>query len=206
MSSSSSKILFYLKQHGASALQQIADALGVTTMGARGHLHKLEQQQLLEFNDISKGPGRPTRHWQLTASGHAHFGDRHQDFNLQLLDAIDSLFGEQGLTQLIEHRSQKQQQHYQQALADCHGIEQKLQVLAQLRQQEGYMARIETTAEGYVLIEDHCPICAAASRCQGLCQQELELFQGLLIDEATVKRSEHLLASGRRCAYLVTVK
>ncbi|QIZ76867.1 helix-turn-helix transcriptional regulator [Ferrimonas lipolytica] len=203
MSSSSSKILFYIKQHGASPLNDIASALGVTTMGARGHLHKLEQQQLLEFKDITNGPGRPTRHWQLTTTGHNHFGDRHQDFTIQLLDSIEQLFGPQGLNQLIDHRSKLQQHSYLTQLASYTSLPEKIEALAELRQQEGYMARVEQSHNGWLLIEDHCPICAAAACCQGLCQQELQLFQLLLNGLAQVSRSEHLLNGARRCAYII---
>ncbi len=52
------------------------------------------------------------------------------------------------------------------------------------------------------LVENHCPICAAAQTCQGLCRDELALFQALLPD-AEVERSEHLLSGARRCAYRV---
>jgi predicted ArsR family transcriptional regulator len=54
-----------------------------------------------------------------------------------------------------------------------------------------------------LLIEDHCPICAAATQCQGFCRSELALFQRCLGPGATVERTEHLLAGARRCAYRV---
>ena len=55
----------------------------------------------------------------------------------------------------------------------------------------------------YLLIENHCPICAAAAACQGFCRSELALFQTMLAP-AQVKRVEYILADARRCAYLVT--
>lgn len=204
MSASSNKILFYLKQHGASALAPIAAALDMTTMGARGHLHKLEQQQLIEFNDITNGPGRPTRHWSLTPNGHSQFGDRHQDLTIQLLDSVQSIFGQQGLKQLLDLRAEKQHQAYLQELTETLSLEPRLQLLAQIRQREGYMARIEPSATGFRLIEDHCPICEAAKSCRGICANELALFQDLLAGLATVERSEHLLDEARRCCYLIT--
>jgi predicted ArsR family transcriptional regulator len=42
------------------------------------------------------------------------------------------------------------------------------------------MACVEKLATGVRLVENHCPICAAAKECVKLCQGELELFQKAL--------------------------
>ena len=79
--------------------------------------------------------------------------------------------------------------------------------LAAARSAEGYMARVERGEDGSLfLIEDHCPICAAASSCQGLCRSELDIFRTLFGELAEVSREEHLMAGGRRCTYRVTPK
>jgi predicted ArsR family transcriptional regulator len=66
------------------------------------------------------------------------------------------------------------------------------------------MARVESAADGtFLLIEDHCPVCAAAETCQGLCRAELRIFEHLLGGFATIERGEHLLSGGRRCTYRV---
>jgi predicted ArsR family transcriptional regulator len=66
------------------------------------------------------------------------------------------------------------------------------------------MAEWTPTGDGaYLLIENHCPICAAASACQGFCRSELSIFRDLLAP-AKVERIDHILQGARRCAYLVT--
>ena len=68
-----------------------------------------------------------------------------------------------------------------------------------------YMAEFEAEPDGsFLLIENHCPICAAAKTCQGFCRSELELFRAAFGTEALVMRQEHLLSNGRRCVYRVT--
>jgi hypothetical protein len=77
-------------------------------------------------------------------------------------------------------------------------------VLAQLRSAQGYMAEFEMQADGsFLLIENHCPICAAANACQGSCRSELELFQAAFGADTAVTRQEHLLSEGRRCVYRI---
>lgn len=204
MSAATSKILHLLKQQGPTPLPPLAEALSLTTMGVRQHLHKLEEQGLVDYEDRRQGPGRPSRHWFLSDAGHRQFGDRHQDLSLQLIDGIDTLFGAEGLNRLIEHRFHQQKALYLETLRSAKSLPERLQMLAQLRHQEGYMARVIECDQGWLLVEDHCPICAAAERCRGLCQQELALFRAVLGEEVEVTRSEHLLEQGSRCAYQVT--
>ena len=44
----------------------------------------------------------------------------------------------------------------------------KLRALAKQRTEEGYMAEVRRDGDGFLFIENHCPICAAATRVPGL--------------------------------------
>ena len=55
----------------------------------------------------------------------------------------------------------------------------------------------------FLLAENHCPICIAARACQGFCRSELEVFKAALGPEATVERTDHIIAGARRCAYRI---
>ena len=66
------------------------------------------------------------------------------------------------------------------------------------------MASVADDARGsFLFVENHCPICAAAAACQGLCRSELAIFRAVLGTEFTVERVEHILAGARRCAYRI---
>jgi pimeloyl-ACP methyl ester carboxylesterase len=75
-------------------------------------------------------------------------------------------------------------------------LRERLNRLAETRLEEGYMARVERDGKDWLLIEDHCPICAAASTCQGFCRSELRLFQGIVGRDATVTREQYMQAGG----------
>ena len=76
-----------------------------------------------------------------------------------------------------------------------------------LRAKEGYMAQFEKNENGdFLLVENHCPICAAATLCQGFCATELNTFQSVLGPNTKVERIDHILAGARRCAYLIQDK
>ncbi|OZS43241.1 helix-turn-helix transcriptional regulator [Photobacterium sanguinicancri] len=197
------KILQRMKREGDVTAKALAQELRLTTMGVRQHLQGLEESGLVDFHDVKVKVGRPTRHWRLTAQGHNQFTDRHGDLIIQMLDSVEDLFGASGLEKVINQREQQTFEQYQQALAKCENLKEKLELLTTLREQEGYMAELLHDEQGYLLVENHCPICHAAKRCPSLCQSELNVFQRLLGNEYLVVRNDHIIAGERRCAYRI---
>ena len=83
-------------------------------------------------------------------------------------------------------------------------LEKKLRELAKVRTEEGYMAEVRKDEGGYLLVENHCPICAAANACQGFCSTELDLFRSVLGPDVEVERAEHIIKGDQRCVYRVS--
>lgn len=203
---SSEKLLYLLKSRGARTAAEAGAALGMSAAGAQQHFARLAEDGLVEPDDVKHGRGRPRRYWKLTDKGHGRFPDRHSDLTLSLMEATRAVFGEAGLDELIRHREEAMRAHYAERLGDRETLEDRIRALAEARAEEGYMARVEPDEDGkgYILIEDHCPVCAAAQFCQGLCRSELAIFQEILAPSATVARTDYLLEGGRRCAYRIT--
>lgn len=200
---SAERIMDLLKTQGAMSAKQLAEGLGMTTMGAGQHLNKLLDKGWLKNTTLKKARGRPISVWRLTAAGHAQYADRHANLTLDLIKLVELNFGEQGLAQIIQGRSEQTLAVYLEQLSGL-GLADRVERLAQLRSEEGYMAKVVTLPGSYLLIEDHCPICAAATACQGFCKTELENFQACFEGVAEVSRSEHILEGAGRCCYKVT--
>ena len=198
------QLLFLLKTRGPLTAQQAAELTGLTSMGARKHLEAWHEAGLVEYLDHAEKQGRPSRYWQLSAAGHARFPDRHSELTLQLLQYTRQLFGEKGIEQLIAAREIESLQQYKKETEKFKSLSGKLKALADIRSLEGYMAEVEKHEDGgYFLIENHCPICAAASNCQNFCRSELQVFQQALGEQVRVERTEHILKEGRRCVYWI---
>jgi predicted ArsR family transcriptional regulator len=106
---------------------------------------------------------------------------------------------------VLTSRYTKQRAQYAERIPPSLGLAQKVRELGRLRTDEGYMAEVTRDGEtGFVLIENHCPICAAATACQGFCAKELDLFRAVLGPGVTVERSEHIVSGDRRCVYRIT--
>ena len=198
------RILESIKRNGAVTAKQLSEEFGMTSMGARQHLQALEEDGLLQFEDIKAKVGRPNRHWSLTQKGHDQFSDRHRDLTIQVIDAVEHLFGQEGLEKVALERENSVYQSYSTAMQDCLTLPSKLQKLVELRSAEGYMAELQETPSGFLFIENHCPICKAATRCRSLCQSELNVFQRLIGDDYLVSRTEHIVEGERRCVYAIT--
>jgi predicted ArsR family transcriptional regulator len=204
VTSTPDRLLYQLKSRGPQPAATLAGACAITPMGAHKQLQALLAQGLVSARDEADGPGRPKRMWTLTAAGHARFPDRHADLAVQLIRHAAAVLGPDAVDRLVGAREAEQLAEYASALAGIAAPGARVRRLAELRAREGYMARVEKAGKGWLLIEDHCPICAAAAACQGLCRSELEIFARCLGDDVRVERVEHVLAGGRRCAYRVT--
>ena len=205
MTSTPDRLLYQLKSRGPQPAAALAAACAITPMGAHKQLKAMQDDGLVSAHDEADGPGRPKRLWTLTPAGHARFPDRHGDLAVQLIRHAAATLGPDALDALIAAREREQLADYRGALAGLKTLAARVRKLAELRAREGYMARAEKDGQAWLLVEDHCPICAAAASCQGLCRSELAIFASCLGDGVRVERVEHVLAGGRRCAYRVTL-
>ncbi|HEX7759117.1 MAG TPA: metalloregulator ArsR/SmtB family transcription factor [Caulobacteraceae bacterium] len=204
MKTPSDTILHTLKTEGPQTTQALADRLGISRQATRQQVERLKSEGLI-LHVAEKGHvGRPRFVWKLSTTGHGAFPDGHAEALVGLIAAVRSEFGDDGLSQLISHREADSLAAYQDALSPSRTLQERVARLADLRTAEGYMAAWSAEPDGvFLLIESHCPICAAATACQGFCRSELSIFRQLLGPGVEVERTEHLLGGARRCAYRI---
>jgi predicted ArsR family transcriptional regulator len=198
-------VLFQLKSLGEAQAETVAQRLKISVQAVRQRLDRLLAENLVEFADQPRGRGRPRRMWSLTPEAMSLFPDTHAQLTVDLIGTIRSELGEPAFARLLQRRADEITATYRSRLVDEPDMAAKLAALAEIRSAEGYMARLEELPDGgYLLIEDHCPICAAAAVCQGFCSIELAVFQGLLDRGWQIMRQDHLLSGARRCMYRIT--
>jgi predicted ArsR family transcriptional regulator len=106
------RVLFVLKTNGPQTAAHIAKRLVVTTMAVRQHLAVLEGEALVDFIYERRKVGRPVRLWRLTDKGNDRFPDRHAEFVIAMLQAVDDVFGENGFERLAEALTRQQTDTY----------------------------------------------------------------------------------------------
>jgi predicted ArsR family transcriptional regulator len=199
------QILQALKTRGPLSTGELASLLGVSGEAARQQMARLEADGLVAGEREGGAVGRPRRRWSLTDRAQGRFPDSHPELTVQLIRSIERSLGPAALDRVIDAREEEQRRAYQGAVAGARSLRQRVERLAAARSAEGYMAAVteEPGGRGLLLVENHCPICAAARACQGFCRSELQVFREVLGPDVEVEREEHILAGARRCAYRI---
>ncbi len=205
--SSAGRILLLLKNKGPQSAGQLGEALGTTGEAARQQLEKMAAEGLVTATSQAGGVGRPSKRWSITPQGNDRFPDSHAALTVDLITAMKQAFGSEGLDRLLAQRAKRQIAAYRERMPAQTSLRRRLQTLAEIRTEEGYMAEVLDGDHGdLLLVENHCPICVAATACLGLCGAELEVFRKVLGREVEVERTEHIISGARRCAYRVRKK
>lgn len=200
-------IVKLLKTEGALPSAELARRLKLTPMAVRQHLYALQRARLVMADERPVPIGRPAKFWGLTRKADSLFPDAYAELNLSLIDAVRDTFGADGLQRLLDAREASQRTMYAQRIARAAPLRERLQQLARVRTDEGYMADVQADGKGgFLFIENHCPICAAATACQGFCTSELDLFRDVLGPQVSVERTEHIVNGDRRCVYAVKAR
>lgn len=198
------RIVDHLKRVGPCTTADLAGALGVTTQAVRPQLAELEQRGLVVAETIVTGTrGRPPVGWALSPLAIDLFPDRHGDLTVELLEAMRVALGDDGIDAVLAERDRSQLASFEATVPENADLATRVRLLADRRTQQGYMAEVVPDGDALLLVENHCPVCAAATTCQGLCANELDLFRAAIGAEAEVERTHHLLSGQQRCIYRI---
>jgi predicted ArsR family transcriptional regulator len=174
-------------------------------MAVRQHLYALQREGLVTSEERPVPIGRPAKFWRLTREADHLFPEAYAELSVALIDSVKDAFGDEGLERVLTSRCARQRADYGKRIRPTDSLERKLNELAKVRSEEGYMAEIRREDDGtFLLVENHCPICAAANACQGFCSTELDLFRSVLGPGVTVERAEHIIKGDHRCVYKIS--
>lgn len=202
------RILFLLKVRGPMTAKNLAGEMAVTAIAVRQHLQALEAKGLVTHNLMKGRVGRPAHVWKLTGAAEVHFPDNHRDLTTALLASVRHVFGEEGLQRVVKEWAERESKRFEAVSeAGCDEVTQRIELLVTMRREQGYMAEWSRAEDGsYRIVENHCPIAAAACECADICEGELQIFGSVLGDGVCIERSEHIVKGDRRCLYEVREK
>jgi DeoR family suf operon transcriptional repressor len=196
-------VLSALKHRGEASAEEVAGALGVTVSAVRQHLAPLEEHGLVAHRDERPGPGRPRRRYCLTPAAEALWPKRYGQFANQLLTFIDDA-DPRLVEEAFEHRRRARTARAQQRMATRASFDDRVQELARILDDDGYLASCEQGADGsWRVVEHNCAILDVAERYGEACSSELAFLRDAL-PGADVQRSAHMMAGAHVCAYTIT--
>jgi predicted ArsR family transcriptional regulator len=199
------KIIFALKQHGGMTAAELAELLGITSMGVRRHLTTLERDRLVRYELVQRGKGRPSYVYQLTTQADNLFPKNYAGLAKELLGYVAA---RDGGTEIIELFDQRAGRRIRQARAQLEGksLVDRVAGLADILNNDGYLAEWEQVdGETFLIREHNCAVHEVAAEFRAACSSELSFLQAILPD-AMITREEHLMAGDLTCTYRIAPK
>jgi predicted ArsR family transcriptional regulator len=188
-----------LKTSGPQSLS----ALAMTVEGARFQMLKLEKEGMVTSSKTVIGRGRPQQIWSLTNAGQSRFPDMHAALTVKLMEVMKETLGEHAVSKVITANGDRGTSKYLQALEGVTDLENRITRFVAIRSGEGYMAQLIKDEEGFIFVENHCPIGAAAHANPGICIAEFKTLQTVIGENVPIRRIEYIVDGGRRCAYRI---
>lgn len=195
------QIVHMLKTKAPLTAKDITNELQITEMAVRRHLGTLERDGYIEYSMIRQSMGRPTALYRLSELAEGFFPKTYHNLALDLLGELEAESGQDMINLLFERRKSKLEHKYENTMAGL-PLSEKVLLLTQIQNENGYMAECEEVDDGTFIIKEHnCPISHIANQYQHACHCELELFKSLL--QVDVNRTECLSTGGSKCSYVI---
>jgi DeoR family transcriptional regulator, suf operon transcriptional repressor len=199
------EILEALRRSAGLTADQLADTLGVTAMAIRKHLAALQSQGVLTAQIERRPIGRPVYIYALAPTARDLFPPQYQELTTDLIDDLRAIDGGKKVALLFERRAERLYEQLAPAVAD-RPLPERLAVLADYLDCQGYLAEWESTPEGdYLLKEHNCAIYGVAQCAPEVCACELDLFRRLL-DDADIEREQRVIDGDHLCCYRLKPK
>ena len=195
------EIVEMLKKHLALTAGDIAKRLDLHAMTVRQHLSILERQGYIEHYREKIGRGRPVYMYKLTSEAETElFPGNYPQFALSLLDTLAATDGIEKVNDLLRVQMEERFiKHFEDG--SCYSLDDRVKLLADLLNEEGYMVEIEDTPDAFLIREHNCALGPIAKKYRQLCSHELTLFKRLL--NAPVERQCHMATGDAVCSYRV---
>jgi predicted ArsR family transcriptional regulator len=198
-------VLFAIRRRGGITVEQLATALAITVSGARQHLATLATIGLVEATDAPRQPGRRGRShrmYHVTPAADPLFPTAYGELTNQLLgyltvEAVDAAF---------DRRRDARIANAEARMARCAGFAERVEELAAILDEDGYLASFERQPDGTFLVTEHnCAILAVAREHPHACSSEIEFIRAVL-PEADVERTTHMVSGAHSCTYEIRMR
>lgn len=196
-------ILLELKRAQPLTTRELAEKLGVSANAVRHHLKELEAEALIAYGREQRGVGAPTFAYRLSDAGEALFPRAYEETLTRLLERVAEKGGRAAAVELFED-------HYREltrkVLAQLEGAgadqPDRVDLVARLMSEQGYMAEWQEAAGAFRLSEHNCAIRAVAERFPEVCAAEQRFLREVL--GAAVERRTHITSGCNACEYSIT--
>lgn len=196
-------ILDALKRRGEATIPELAAGLALSAESVREHVRVLAGHELVlraGTRRRTQGRGRPEILYRLAPAAEAMFPRREGELLHALAAHLVAEGHEDVLRRFLEHSVAGRRAD---ALRRVEGLRgrQRLDEVARILSEAGFMAQVDDTPDGPALRLCHCPIRDLVAATRLPCRSELR-FIGTLLGEP-LARSSYIPAGDAACGYRV---
>lgn len=194
-------ILDLLKRGGSATIPQLARELGLNIETVRGHLKTLTARALVRrMGGRRSGPGRPEIVYGLTPASEDLFPRSEGAVLRELASHLKQSGNGHILQEFIEHGIARRREEALARVAHLEGRE-RLDEVARILSELGFMARVEDASGTPTLRLCHCPLRALVDATRVPCRAEIG-FIGELLGKPLARLS-YIPAGAPSCSYAV---
>lgn len=202
MQASRQKILELMKSRGELTVEQLSEALQLTTVTIRHHLDVLRDEGLIDEPVVRHrtSPGRPQYAYKLTDKAADYFPKAYDSLANNLIAWIKQGSSQDQVNAAFDGVAKR-------FLADAprpipgESIENRMARAVEYLNGKGYVAHWEQTDEGYWLHTRNCPFLAVAGSHEELCGVDFVMMTHLLGE--IPERGGRVIEGQESCSYLV---
>jgi len=200
MKSTREKVLQTLASNPRSTIIDIAEAVGINAISVRHHLTNLQAANLVSADEERHGVGRPRLVYYLTDQGLEKFPTRYYRLTNNLIEQIKETLPESEVKKLFKGMADKLSEEYQPVFESLN-LEDRLALLKNVMEKEGYELDWERKSGGYEIQELACPFYQIGKDHPEICLFDKSLISNLLsVSEEDIT---HIRRNDNHCAFQI---
>jgi DeoR family suf operon transcriptional repressor len=195
------QILLEVKRSQPITSKELGARFGVSANGIRRHLKELELENLVRFGREQQALGAPAFAYRLTDQGEALFPNDYRDALTELLRHVAETAGRGTVLEMFQARYSQLAERLRAELAVA-PAERRLEIVAGVLTEAGYMAEWRETDGVFVLSEHNCAMRAVVGQFPEICVAEERFLREVL--GAGVERQAHIGDGCNACEYAIS--
>jgi DeoR family suf operon transcriptional repressor len=193
-------ILLELKRRQPVTAKQLADSFGVSVNAVRRHLKELEAEGLIDYGREQRGTGAPTHTYWLSANGEALFPTQYGEALTDVLAYVARQSGREAVRAMFAQRFRAHADRLRAELAEA-SLEERVEAVARLLSEQGFMAAWTIEADMVTLAEHNCAVRAAAEQFPEICAAEADFLREVL--QRDLQRDSYIPDGCNACQYTI---
>jgi len=187
-----------LLRRGASTVEELAAALGVTDNAVRAHLQLLEREGVVRATGSRQGPGagKPATTYEITTGGESALSSAYAPVLTALLQTLAERTSPEELDELLREVGRRMRP----SGPEKGSLDARVRAAAALLSSLGSELDVEDTPDGYILRGYACPLATAVRGQPSACHAVEELVAAV-VGETVRERCDR--SAGPRCRFEV---